>query len=541
MSDHDDFDEDASRRAFTAPYTPHHQVPTIQGYQARKEARQEEAESVAPDQVEKEFPQKDQSGSLLESAKRHLHLDSRPKDEPSEGQIPYKAHNHNIEQPTGQDHNGEEAPKEEGPKDHEPEESPRKSLLEDTSEAIDSTLDPKQKRRNMKNMKRDSAPRELTDPVTHLRVQVHDSTSRELKTVPENEPAPGTEPRTATGLSAKSKSDSEIKKETEEEQVEHRSMEKLFPPPNFQATRDEIAGIHSLAISIGLSSVLFLSLSLALANHLFTSSDRSSRSWLSLTVSSSLFLTTGFSIGGGIIWFLQAWLKNRIHNVWDDELWEAARKKEEENAPSPIPESTQWLNSFLSSVWGLINPDLFTSLADTLEDVMQASLPKLVRMISVEDLGQGSESIRILGIHWLPTGAAAQSVSKSGKVESGNKEESDRKVSGEGQVDDESKKGDDGQQKSSDKDGGKSEKEEGKETTEDESIAEGMEAEEGDFVNVEVAFSYRASSSGKSISVKSKNAHLFLAFYLPGAIRFRESAFHQTLPATDKGLVQRYG
>ncbi len=33
---------------------------------------------------------------------------------------------------------------------------------------------------------------------------------------------------------------------------------------------------------------------------------------------------------------------------------------------------------------------------------MQASLPKLVRMVSVEDLGQGSESFRILGVRWLP-------------------------------------------------------------------------------------------------------------------------------------------
>lgn len=43
-----------------------------------------------------------------------------------------------------------------------------------------------------------------------------------------------------------------------------------------------------------------------------------------------------------------------------------------------------------------------------------------------------------------------------------------------------------------------------------------MEAEQGDFVNMELAFAYRARSSGKSIKSKAKNAHLYLKFYLPG-------------------------
>ena len=30
------------------------------------------------------------------------------------------------------------------------------------------------------------------------------------------------------------------------------------------------------------------------------------------------------------------------------------------------------MNTFLSILWGLINPDMFAAVADTLEDVMQA-------------------------------------------------------------------------------------------------------------------------------------------------------------------------
>src|SRR6266498_1713266 len=122
----------------------------------------------------------------------------------------------------------------------------------------------------------------------------------------------------------------------------------------------------------------------------------------------ALAVAVGLSVGVGsaLVWFTSGWLERKVHGVWQDEIWGAARTEEQEQAESPTPESTQWLNSLLSSVWPLINPDLFTSLADTLEDVIQASLPKLVRMISVEDLGQGSEAIRILGVRWLPTGAA---------------------------------------------------------------------------------------------------------------------------------------
>ena len=151
--------------------------------------------------------------------------------------------------------------------------------------------------------------------------------------------------------------------------------------------------------------------------------------------------------------------------------WEAARIQEQQTADSPIPESTQWLNSLLSSVWSLINPDLFTSLADTLEDVMQASLPKSVRMISVEDLGQGSEAIRILGVRWLPTGAAARSVSIDGQVKPvREQQDSDRKVPGEGEINGDT---------ASDEQGEKTQDNEKNEDDDEENIAEGLEAEEG--------------------------------------------------------------
>lgn len=54
----------------------------------------------------------------------------------------------------------------------------------------------------------------------------------------------------------------------------------------------------------------------------------------------------------------------------DNELWEANRDDQNGNTANrnPDAESVIWLNSLLAAVWPLVNPDLFTSVADTLED-----------------------------------------------------------------------------------------------------------------------------------------------------------------------------
>ena len=153
---------------------------------------------------------------------------------------------------------------------------------------------------------------------------------------------------------------------------------------------------------------------------------------------------------------------------------------------------------------------------------MQASLPKMVRMVSVDDIGQGSEAIRILGVRWLPTGAASKSISKEGKLESGNEKSSDRTVPGQGEV----------QQNSTDNDEDGARAQDNSET-----IAEGMEAEQGDFVNVEVGFAYRPSTGRKGMKDRAKNAHLYLAFYMPTNIKFRRfSSRHDGPLLTDTAV-----
>lgn len=521
MSNHDDFDEAASSRTNQVQYTERHPIPTISGYHHQKEERQEDSEATVPQpNIEHEASKTEEDHGLLDSTKRLLHLDGQVNDKMVNEQHPYSSYNRNVDgNPSGSEANNDH--RDSIPSKNEEQDgsdgSELSSTLKDTSEAVDNTLDPRQKRKNMKHMKRDHAPREVTDPVTHLKVMVHDTTNKELQTVPKNEPPPGSTHRSATSASAGFKSESEFEQERQEQQGAHQRMEKLFPPPSFAATKDNIASVYSLAFTMGTGSLLVTALVLLVGSHLITGRTDVQRSWLHTLLLSSLLMVFGVVVGGLLIWGIRGWLMLRINDIWDEEVWDSARKQEQEIENSPTPESTQWLNSLTSSVWPLINPELFTSLADTLEDVMQASLPKLVRMVSVEDLGQGNEAIRILGVRWLPTGAAARTISKDGTVKK-DKDKSDRKVPGQGEVDDETKPDDVGSSGKDERSNGDEQKKEGDE----ENVAEGMEAEQGDFVNMEVGFSYRASSSGKGIKEKSKNAHLFLAFYLPGGIRFRK-------------------
>ncbi len=60
------------------------------------------------------------------------------------------------------------------------------------------------------------------------------------------------------------------------------------------------------------------------------------------------------------------WVKNLIRQGRDTE-WASERHRGETAVVNLIPESVEWLNTAIGLVWGLINPDMFVALADTLE------------------------------------------------------------------------------------------------------------------------------------------------------------------------------
>lgn len=509
MSDHADFTEDAAKRTYQAPYTARHPVPNIHEYAAIREERQAQTPGLQEEEDESKLT------TLIDAAKTHLRVHGQDTSL-SQEQL-YSGQNRNIRPLTPKNENLYGS-RHGDLKTSEPDRRVGRvgdDDKDDAPAANDEELSLREKGKENKKISQVSETREVTDPITHLPVTIHDSTDRELNAAPENESRPDPSPMV--------KSDEQVQEEYDQARREHRGMLRLFPPPNFDATREELAAVYQRALLFSLGSILLILLALPLAwlaafNYRFGGQRDSQISWHQALLNAVMIAVPGLGIGGGIIWAVRQWVGNRVEDVWENQVWKAARREEEDTADSPTPESTQWLNSILASVWAVINPDLFAGLADTLEDVMQASLPKLVRMVSVDDLGQGSEALRFLGIKWLPTGAAAMDLSDDGEIKSNKDGQSRRNTMGE------NKTGSNNIQASNAKiDKQKSfQDSHPPEGNEKNKVAEGMEGEEGDFVNMEVAFSYRASSHGRSFKVKSKSAHLYLAFYLPGEIKLRE-------------------
>lgn len=501
-------DAEATRRNYHAPYSKRNPIPTIDKYRKEKENRR--ANAIGAD--ESDTNGADLGPSRTDRAKEgwRTYWDG----EDGDGQGTDKEEGGSKEDGNARDDNfGDRSSN-----NAQQEDEDAAAGVKDTSEATAGAGDPKAQRKRMKKNKDERAEREVTDPITHLPVRIYDFTTQSLEDVEENPSPFGSTSRSATGLQNKRKSTKELEDERADLQRGHESMNALFPPPSFEDLRVELMSTNKLALTVGLSGTAAILL-LALGAERLLRTERIAhlvgvKDPHGFLFGSGLWLLVGL-LSVGAIWELiggvRTWTANRIDDIWQEQVWESNFDAREREAKAHETESVSWLNSLIGSVWPLINPDLFTSLADTLEDVMQASLPSLVQMVSVEDLGQGSESLRILGIRWLPTGAAGRAVGADGELEK-------EKEAEEGKDGGESGKGSDhagGADVKSDEQGKPSQSQD---ESPDAEVKEGFEAEEGDFINLEVAFAYRARPS-KSMAERTKDMHLYLAFYLPGNIK----------------------
>lgn len=75
------------------------------------------------------------------------------------------------------------------------------------------------------------------------------------------------------------------------------------------------------------------------------------------------------------------WVRDVIRQGRDME-WSSEQQRGETAVLNLVPESVEWMNTAIGLIWALINPDMFISVADTLEDVMQASLPGIIEVSS---------------------------------------------------------------------------------------------------------------------------------------------------------------
>lgn len=215
MSGTDDAEE--SRRRYKAPYTGHHPIPTIQKYREEKTRREQES-GGGGDEV-------DDGQSKTERAK-DAYNNWRSEDDDNIEKDGKHEQEYELQQEGGADR---------GKDGNEHDEDDAEGEQKDTTEH-NSSLSPKQKRKGMKKRKEERAEREVTDPVTHLPVTIHDFTSAGLKELDENDPPSGTTARTATGVSNMSKSDSQLREEHEDMEEGGKAMQSLFPPPGKRVT-----------------------------------------------------------------------------------------------------------------------------------------------------------------------------------------------------------------------------------------------------------------------------------------------------------------
>ncbi|CAK7233903.1 hypothetical protein SBRCBS47491_008768 [Sporothrix bragantina] len=161
------------------------------------------------------------------------------------------------------------------------------------------------------------------------------------------------------------------------------------------------------------------------------------------------------------------WFKDLIRQGRDTE-WSSEQKRGETAVVNLIPESVEWLNSALALMWGLINPDMFAGVADTLEDVMQASVPGVVDNVKVNDISQGNNPIRVLSLRALPDAHVKDLKNEIRKEDAKNK---------------------DPQEAAADEEG-------------------------GEFYNLEATVAYHALPSGSDLASKARNMGLQVVFYL---------------------------
>ncbi|KAF3481358.1 uncharacterized protein GIQ15_04117 [Arthroderma uncinatum] len=148
--------------------------------------------------------------------------------------------------------------------------------------------------------------------------------------------------------------------------------------------------------------------------------------------------------------------------------WHSEKLRGQTATANLLPESAEWMNSFVEILWGLINPEMFASVADTIEDVMHASLPGVIENVRIAQIDQGSNPLRIISLRSLPDGQVTDLIEGLRTYNKENKDEQEAAAAEEG----------------------------------------------GQPYNLECSFAYHAKPTGTTASSKAQNMHMMVVFYL---------------------------
>lgn len=362
-----DLGEGHLRRSYPGPYTSQHPVPTTERYDRQLEQRNAEsrhADAPAPGDIDPGLSRQSKLGDDQSSAEHKAKGDGSLKEvyqTVNQNQTPANKEPDASAYRQVNDHQQDQVSAGVKVKGEQNDGGTLQSIKDGLSHLniLRGTPTPK---------KSDDRERVVTDPITHLPVTIHDRTSKELDHVPENVDVQSSRSRASLQPEARSEHQSTGRDNSMS------NMENLFPPPSFETARAKLSRIYRSAITMGLMSFWLVTLLLLTVipttpkGMIFSSSHSNQhRSYTKWLVFSITFSTIILSFVGMLLYLLRGWVDNKVSEVWQEEVWNAERRQKSEDGSADTPESTQWLNAVLASIWPLVNPDLFTSLADKLE------------------------------------------------------------------------------------------------------------------------------------------------------------------------------
>ena len=323
--------EEEHQTNYQPPYSSQHPIPTIQRYREEKDKRRAQAE-------ESDTNAEGTSGTALEATENAKAAKQVPNDTGTIKDANYPDANqegHEHAQNTNlQDANTDGR--------------------EVTAQTTNSTPKGSKIRKLLHLNRNDRAEREVTDPVTHLPTQIHDFTEKDLNGVIEKGYVDA--PR---AIQKNYKRTSHEKSAISEQALAETLS--LFPPPNHQNLKEDV----TVAIRRSMNA---LGLLFAVAGALLAA-------WMTYAVE-----VTGASRSATAVVFmliavltscsmlvLRHWAMSKAFEAIDLRIWDTERSQGKEVMKNRTPETSEWLNSTLYSLWPMVNPNIFKNLSDMLE------------------------------------------------------------------------------------------------------------------------------------------------------------------------------
>lgn len=69
--------------------------------------------------------------------------------------------------------------------------------------------------------------------------------------------------------------------------------------------------------------------------------------------------------------------------------------------PPPVPESAEWLNNFITTLWRQLDPQQFLPIADSIEETIKPMLPSFIAGVKFDDLGFGLRPPQVVSVRGL--------------------------------------------------------------------------------------------------------------------------------------------